>query len=69
MTPFLRVLERHVGSDATPLSTQPHIEDMDANGLLVSRRKPLANIESSQRPRDTCRLKGGPAGRYPARRR
>jgi HD-GYP domain-containing protein (c-di-GMP phosphodiesterase class II) len=44
MTPFLRVLERHIGSNATPPSTQLHLKDMDANGLLVSRRKLLATI-------------------------
>jgi HD-GYP domain-containing protein (c-di-GMP phosphodiesterase class II) len=44
MTPFLRVLERHVGSNAVPPSTQLHLKDMDANGLLVSRRKLIATI-------------------------
>ena len=44
MTPFLRVLERHVGSNAVPPSTQLHLRDMDANGLLVSRRKLIATI-------------------------
>ena len=44
MTPFLRVLERHVGSNATPPSTQLHLKDMDANGLLVSRRNLLATV-------------------------
>ncbi len=42
--PFLRVLERHVGSTAVPPSTQMHLQDMDANGLLVSRRKLMATI-------------------------
>ena len=46
MTPFLRVLERHVGSNAVPPSTQMHLKDMDANGLLVSRRKLMATINS-----------------------
>ncbi len=44
LTPFLRVLERHVGSNAVPPSTQLHLRDMDANGLLVSRRKLMATI-------------------------
>ena len=44
MSPFLRVLERHVGSNAVPPSTQLHLKDMDANGLLASRRKLLATI-------------------------
>ncbi len=44
LTPFLRVLERHVGSNAVPPSTQLHLRDMDANGLLVSRRKLLATV-------------------------
>ncbi len=46
MTPFLRVLERHVGSNAVPPSTQMHLKDMDANGLLVSRRKLMATINN-----------------------
>ncbi len=46
MTPFLRVLERHVGSNAVPPSTQMHLKDMDANGLLVSRRKLMAAISN-----------------------
>ena len=44
MSPFLRVLERHVGSNAVPPSTQLHLKDMDANGLLASRRKLMAAI-------------------------
>jgi len=39
MRPFLRVLEKHVGSNASPPSTALHLEDMEANGLLTSRRK------------------------------
>ncbi len=39
MRPFLKVLERHVGSTAQPPSTQLHLQDMGANGLLTSRRK------------------------------
>jgi HD-GYP domain-containing protein (c-di-GMP phosphodiesterase class II) len=46
MSPFLRVLERHIGSNAVPPSTQLHLKDMDANGLLVSRRKLIATINS-----------------------
>ena len=46
MKPFLQVLERHVGSNAVPPSTQLHLDDMDANGLLVSRRKLMATINS-----------------------
>jgi len=46
MQPFLRVLERHVGSNAVPPSTQMHLKDMDANGLLVSRRKLMATINN-----------------------
>lgn len=44
LTPFLRILERHVGSNAVPPSTQLHLKDMDANGLLASRRKLMATI-------------------------
>ena len=44
MTPFLRVLERHIGSNAVPPSTQLHLKDMDANGLLASRRQLMATI-------------------------
>ena len=39
LRPFLKVLERHVGSTAQPPSTQLHLQDMGANGLLSSRRK------------------------------
>jgi len=42
--PFLKVLERHVGSTAVPPSTQLHLRDMEANGLLVSRRKLMAAV-------------------------
>ena len=44
MTPFLHVLERHVGSNATPPSNRLYLKDMDANGLLVSRRDLLATV-------------------------
>ena len=43
--PFLKVLERHVGSTAVPSSTQLHLKDMEANGLLVSRRKLMAAVK------------------------
>ena len=43
--PFLKVLERHVGSTAVPPSTQLHLKDMEANGLLVSRRKLMAAVK------------------------
>ena len=39
MRPFLKVLERHIGSAAQPPSTQLHLQEMEANGLLTSRRK------------------------------
>ena len=44
MRPFLKVLERHVGSTTVPPSTQLHLKDMEANGLLVSRRKLMAAV-------------------------
>ncbi len=44
MKPFLKALERHVGSNATPPSTQLHLKDMDANGLLMSRRRLMATV-------------------------
>ena len=43
--PFLKVLERHVGSTAVPPSTQLHLKDMEANGLLISRRKLMAAVK------------------------
>jgi putative nucleotidyltransferase with HDIG domain len=43
--PFLKVLERHVGSTAVPPSTQLHLKDMEANGLLASRRKLMAAVK------------------------
>ncbi len=39
MRPFLKVLERHIGSAAQPPSTQLHLQEMQANGLLTSRRR------------------------------
>lgn len=45
LKPFLKVLERHVGSTAVPPSTQLHLKDMEANGLLVSRRKLMAAVK------------------------
>ena len=47
MRPFLKVLERHVGSNATPPSTSLHLQDMDANGLLASRRSLMATVEDA----------------------
>ncbi len=47
MRPFLKVLERHVGSTAVPPSTQLHLKDMEANGLLMSRRKLMAAVKGS----------------------
>ncbi len=47
MRPFLKVLERHVGSTAVPPSTQLHLRDMEANGLLVSRRKLMAAVKGN----------------------
>ena len=44
MGPFQRVLERYSGSTTVPPSTQMHLTNMDANGLLVSRRKLIATI-------------------------
>ena len=47
MRPFLRVLERHVGSTAQPPSTQLHLKDMEANGLLNSRRKLMEALQAA----------------------
>ena len=44
MRPFLKVLERHIGSTAVPPSTKLHLQDMDANGLLVSRRRLMQTV-------------------------
>ena len=44
--PFLKVLERHVGSTAQPPSTQLHLQDMGANGLLTSRRKLMETLHA-----------------------
>ena len=46
MRPFLKVLERHVGSTAQPPSTQLHLKDMEANGLLTSRRKLMEAVKA-----------------------
>ncbi len=46
MRPFLNVLERHVGSTAQPPSTRLHLKDMEANGLLASRRSLMTAIQS-----------------------
>ena len=48
MRPFLRVLERHVGSSAQPPSTQQHLQEMEANGLLTSRRKLMGALGIEQ---------------------
>jgi putative nucleotidyltransferase with HDIG domain len=47
MTPFLKVLERHIGSTAQPPSTKLHLTDMEANGLLTSRRSLMLAVQSS----------------------
>jgi putative two-component system response regulator len=44
MTPFLRVLERYVGSNAPGTMQQLRLDDMDANGLLVSRRRLIETV-------------------------
>ncbi len=46
MRPFLAVLERHVGSTAQPPSTKLHLKDMEANGLLASRRRMMAALQN-----------------------
>ena len=45
MRPFLRVLEKHVGSTTQPPSTQLHLVEMEANGLLTSRRNLMAALK------------------------
>ena len=45
MRPFLRVLERHIGSTAEPPSTKLHLKDMEANGLLASRRSLMMAVQ------------------------
>ncbi len=45
MTPFLKVLERHVGSNAGTPSTRLHLRDMECNGLLTSRRKLMTTVQ------------------------
>ena len=47
MTPFLRVLERHVGSNAETPSTRLHLHDMEANGLLTSRRQLMRTVQAA----------------------
>ncbi len=44
MAAFLRVLEREVGSNAAPPQTQMHLNDIDASGLLASRRQLISTI-------------------------
>ncbi len=46
MRPFLTVLERHVGSTAQPPSTKLHLKDMQANGLLASRKSLMTAIKA-----------------------
>jgi len=45
MQPFLKVLERHVGSNAGTPSTRVHLQDMESNGLLTSRRKLMMTVQ------------------------
>jgi HD-GYP domain-containing protein (c-di-GMP phosphodiesterase class II) len=45
MQPFLKVLERHVGSNAQTPSTKLHLQDMEANGLLTSRRRLMTTVQ------------------------
>ena len=47
MRPFLAVLERHVGSTAQPPSTKLHLKDMQANGLLASRKSLMTAIQAA----------------------
>ena len=47
MQPFLKVLERHVGSNAAMPSTRLHLQDMEANGLLTSRRKLMLTVQAA----------------------
>ena len=47
MRPFLKVLERHVGSTAQPPSTKLHLQDMEANGLLTSRRSLMMAVQAT----------------------
>jgi hypothetical protein len=46
MRPFLAVLERHIGSNAKTPSTRMHLQDMEANGLLTSRRKLMETVQA-----------------------
>jgi HD-GYP domain-containing protein (c-di-GMP phosphodiesterase class II) len=45
MQPFLKVLERHIGSNAGTPSTRVHLQDMESNGLLTSRRKLMLTVQ------------------------
>ena len=47
MQPFLKVMERHVGSNAQTPSTKLHLQDMEANGLLTSRRKLMSTVQAA----------------------
>jgi putative nucleotidyltransferase with HDIG domain len=44
MQPFLRVLERYVGSNGAVAPNRPHLEDMQMNGLLTSHRALMARV-------------------------
>lgn len=46
MRPFLKVLERHIGSTTQPPSTKLHLKDMEANGLLTSRRSLMLAVQA-----------------------
>ena len=47
MPAFLKVLERHVGSNAGTPSSQMHLQEMEANGLLKSRRKLMQTVKGA----------------------
>jgi HD-GYP domain-containing protein (c-di-GMP phosphodiesterase class II) len=47
MQPFLRVLERYVGSNGAVAPNRPHLEDMEMNGLLTSRRNLMATVHQA----------------------
>ena len=47
MQPFLKVLERHIGSNAVTPSTRLHLQDMEANGLLTSRRRLMLTVQAA----------------------
>jgi len=47
MRPFLAVLERYVGSTAQPPANKLHLKDMQANGLLASRKSLMTAIQAA----------------------